>query len=220
MHDVRAFFIANLQHDHPESDSLCRASYALTECVGNWGDLQNRISVLSSTHSIISSIKEIAMNTINSSYSWSNTKPQPGDTAVIQEDEARGHCVNWVNNVWNQIAKLPGAIVQNDIIYFTFGDGTAIAIQPELLDYNGNIPTFTSHAVLRLEVGYVHTNIGGAFIGDGLVAVTYLDNNLYGGIDRIFNYIKAEKSLLPYYPDNKTRTLLDNSLYTPSMWIN
>jgi hypothetical protein len=217
MHDVRAFFIANLQHDHPESDSLCRASYALTECVGNWGDLQNRISALSSTHSIISSIKEIATNTINSSYSWSNTKPQPGDKDIIGSG-AKGHCVNWVNNVWNQIAKLPNVtIFGNETLYFLFDDGTAVSITPEILDYNGYIPTFSSHVVLRLEVGYAHKEANGIIKGDGLVAVTYLDNNLYGGSDRIFHYLETKKTLLPD-SESKIKTLLDNKLYTPSMW--
>jgi hypothetical protein len=221
-HNVRAEFIAKLEHNHAD-DTRCKASYALEESVGSWAELQGRIAALTSTHSIISKIKDIAMNTVNSSYSWSNTQPQTGDIDIlgISSGAAKGNCAKWVSNVWNKIKKLPGAYNRagEELIYFLFDDGTAIAIQPEILDYNGNIPTFSSHVVLRVEVGYAHKDTGEGITGDGLIAVTYLDNNLYGGINRIFNIVNVKKSLLPYNKDGfKCKTLLDSTLLTPTMW--
>jgi len=162
-------------------------------------------------------IQGIAKNTVHTSVPFAkNTVPLPGNRDFVGGD-ATGHCVEWVNLVMNQITKLPGVENKGSYLIFIAEDGTAIAVSFEILDYNGWCPTFASHVVVRVEVGKAHKNEWGNIVFDELTAIIYLDNNLYGGKDRIFDPVNAGKSLLPY-PGGNNRTLFDNNKLTPLMW--
>ena len=196
--------------------------------VNSWDDLHEIVGSSGQIPLLIRQIKEIAQNTHNSSLCLCNTKAGDKDIDIIGANSggSKGHCVKWVSNVWNQIAKLPNSMVKGNSILF-YDNGLFVAITPEILDYNGWNPKFVSHAILRIEVGkgyildgylkpFAKTDTN--YVVKEIVGVAYLDNYLYGGRDRIFNISVSGKSLLPY-PEISHMLFLDPQLKSASMII-
>jgi RHS repeat-associated protein len=175
------------------------ADYALDRSYGDWNSFIKLVKGSSQTHQALLKLKEISLTT----NAWTS------EEGVTNDTEGWGYCVRWINNAWSKIKDLPGwRNMDNSLMYFS-DDGYIIAITPEILDYNGWYPIFTSHAVLRVEIGkgYLHegyvymANINSSirgFVPKGLLGVTYIDNGGYGGNDHIFDMNEEGKSSIPY----------------------
>ena len=193
------------------------------DTIGDWDVLIDLAKDSPVTTEMLTKIKRIAYNTVNSFISFRNTQIEAPRENVIRPEEGRGYCVAWVNNVWNQVSALPEWEKKDGALMYFSDDGYIIALKPEVLDYNG-WSLYASHAVMRIEVGKGYNlddyrykgNVG--FVSKALLGVAYLDNNLFGGRDRIFDISTEGKSLLPY-PGYFDHLILDQDVKTPSSYV-